>query len=1364
MPSEYDLLLEPDTAKPGNEYDALLSSESNSPYDELLKADAPVAGSNQPTPTALPGPGNDPGPAGQSPDLRGALSSLFKMPARAVMTMTNTLAGSLTPEFWAASGPNPYVPTDQDLETPLVSGETMGTILKMPIVGAAQGRFNQETGGLAGALRGILEGTGDALSSFTTPESLALLPIGGGGKAAQRVLAGVFEGQAILGTPEQWDALKKAETTADKVRIATAMGLGLAIPAAAFAHTFKGKGIEMTPELSEAGSKAAGEPPATIETQPTVPVESLPKTVGSRIEGPALVDPDGNVIIQGKIGETHADLMKRAMAGADVEKAIAAFENDAQHVFLDDQGTVLSREQAAPIGVSSGQLPEGTTKVESEMLKAEQEAGTRTNSFQIPHEPLGVPDIVDVLVENGGVKSRTADNADLWNDQPDLRGVYRQLLGGKQAPDQMAAIAAEAGFGDGSVSSFWQEVDKAVQSRRSLRTQSIEQGKQQVAANAKDKSFSQDVLAPDETRQQINTSNMQVGDEMTVAGEKFKVTDIDPDTLDVTLEDGKKYGVQQLKDGQAVYVDAADMVPREQDIFAPEEVMSPGPGAASAKEKLASYELRRFGARFQEDQNIDLAIREQTGNRYYEPISNKVTVADAEAIIESRGTDESIRLVRDEDFQMQPRVRVTMGEALIKKLNQSYQEAVAAGDVRATEFLEQAVDTAEYLSGYGTTLGQGVQAFAIWNKLSPEGRLLEATRITKKAGIELTPEQQKKIGELNAEIEKAPEGFQKTEKTQDLMSYMAEIKGINPADVPTALWYSNILSGFTTQLVNTIDTAMNVLAESVAMAASHPAAVPEIISGLYQGMIKGGFEAASVLKTGRSAGSDKIQQQRILERVKFGKEGGVPINTDTALGRFLRTTFESKPATVLNLWKYPLRAMIASDTVFFNSMKEARARFLARGIAKTEGLSGDALFRRVQETLNQSPEMLDAALKQAQDEGLTGLQQRRRVAEIVEQGRADDLVDAATEAAQIATYNHDPSGVLGLVAQNIGNITESFPLGKAVVPFTRIVANVANRGLNYTPWGYKRLFFGEWGGKNFATEPPTGDAFRSQLVKATLGTTAMTAVALLDANNTIQVTAKGPDDVNDMRQLQNTGWKPYSVKVGDTYYSYQYTPFNLGFAMVGHYRDAVRYNKLGEKDAATRLAYGMLKSGSTIFDMSFLTNVSDFMSAVQGESGSTKGISRLLSRTASSVVIPNLVKQIDKLFDPTVYQADTITQSLIRETPIARGAALKPMLNILGEPIKPSSNRFFTFDTNDPVWKLIVEKQAWIPVPSKMTKIRDRPIAQDEYYRLIEESGPMIREYLQDNLGRLREMSGEAAQEDVQKESKRIRNTVKSRF
>lgn len=1418
------------------------------------------------------------------------------------MTGFNIPAGLISGDL--KNNPDAYIPTEQDISTPLISGETAAGVLRSttplgPLLESIKGQKH----GLSGAINGLIEGAGEVGAGFTTPESLALLPATGGGKIGERILAGVFEGQAIFGTKEQWHEFQAAENVADKTKIATSMGLGLLLPAMALKHSFKKGGAprELTPDehaelapILEPMMRGGEEPPPlpeqpVVEAAPAPPEVAAPEVTAPEVAAPAksLQEQLNEAQDAMRVAKASGDETQISEATSTLEKVITDYTaekfgnknaavaeananvtvnpeiNPTREVsdatVFDPSDTEMAKKAAESAGFKYDQLtPEGAIQItDSETGSTFQMSPGETladlkqrrvdfqakdvepaakpkpkRSFELPYAPLGQPDIIDVVVENGGVKSKSGASkvqlersGDLWDDQPDLRGVYRQLFGGNLLPDEMANIAAEHGFGDGTVGTMWKLLNSAAESRRGMRGAIKEQSKQQRISEKQGAAFEKDVVTPDTGKEPVDTTSLEIGVKLNVGGEEFRVTHFDPETLDITLEDGRKYGVQHVKLGQVLYVDKAELTPREQDL-APgeslpqlragenqgdllsgqtedlslvgekgtdfdaiqkrkaeseaalkrqdeeqqtrlfgEEGLSPGPGAAAAQEKLASYEERRFGKRFQETQNISPEIRAKTGNRFYEPISNITTVADARRIIQERGTDAAMRLLRDEAEPMEPRVRVTLGQALIRELNQGYEAAKAAGDVRhAEEFLNHAVDTTEFLSELGTTYGQGVQAFAIWSKLTPEGRLLEAQRIAEKANIELTPEQIDQINKLNTEIEAAPEGFQKDNKTQDLLSLISDIKGANPGDIPTALWYSNILSGFSTQLVNTLDTAMNVFSEASTLALAKPKAVPQILTGLYQGMIRGGFEAAGTLKTGRSMTGDKISPQRILERTKFGEKGGVPMNEDTALGRFLKKGFESKPAKVLNLWKYALRTMIASDSVFFNSMKEARARFLARGIAEKEGLSGAELYRRVESELNRSAPSLEAAKRQAATEGLTGLDQQRRIGEIIEQGRSDELNADTNEAAAIATYNHDPSGVLGLISHNIANITSGFPPGKFIVPFTRIVANVTNRGLNYTPWGYKRLFFGEWGGKKFATEPPAGDAYKAQLIKATLGTVGMATVAALDANGTIQVTAKGPDNPEERKQLLNAGWKPYSVKVGDHYYSYQYTPFQLGFAMIGHYRDAIRYNKLSEKDAATRLAYGTLKASSTIFDMSFLSGLSDFIDTIQGNTSSTKGVGRLFARTISSIAVPNIVKQLDKFFDPTIYRADSITQSLVRETPVARSLTLEPMLNVLGEPIRPSQNRFVGEATKDPVWKFITENQAWIPVPSKTAKIRNRPITPDEYYRLIKESGPAIKSYIQSNIGQLKGMTQEDAQKAIRKHAEQIRDNVKSGF
>lgn len=95
-------------------------------------------------------------------------------------------------------------------------------------------------------------------------------------------------------------------------------------------------------------------------------IESAPTY--QRIEGPALVDENGKILVRGHIGQTHASLMREAAGSPNFEQVLDAMVNDAQHVFVDTNGKVLSREEAAPVAVAARQAPEGTTKLQSQNL------------------------------------------------------------------------------------------------------------------------------------------------------------------------------------------------------------------------------------------------------------------------------------------------------------------------------------------------------------------------------------------------------------------------------------------------------------------------------------------------------------------------------------------------------------------------------------------------------------------------------------------------------------------------------------------------------------------------------------------------------------------------------------------------------------------------------------------------------------------------------------------------------------------------------------------------------------------------------------------------------------------------------------
>lgn len=762
-----------------------------------------------------------------------------------------------------------------------------------------------------------------------------------------------------------------------------------------------------------------------------------------------------------------------------------------------------------------------------------------------------------------------------------------------------------------------------------------------------------------------------------------------------------------------------------------------GPGAASGKEVLASYELRRFGKRFQETEAIDPAIREATGNRYYEPITNKLTAEEAAKVIEERGTDDAIRLVRDENFAMEPRVRATLAQTLVTKLNQSHAEAIAAGDgARAKGFLDQAVDTAEYLGEFGTRLGQGVQSFAIWSKLTPEGMLESAKRSAKRAGVELTPEQQAEIRRLTAEAHAAPEGIPKQDATKKLADYMVKQTGIPARDLPLSIYYTHILSGVNTHVVNAVDTGLNVLHEVNNLAVSNPRAAASIYAGLMRGLGEGKYDGLLSLQEGRRIVSGKfIESPDLLEVSKFGKKGGVPIAVKGVASKVAKRVAESWPAKPLNAYKYVMRMMSASDAVFFRGAEEARAGLLAHRLAEATGVERAKLKSEVDSILgyDRLPEFREMAAK----EGYTGAKAEARATELMIQSRPESLRAEASDYAGVATYNHEPRGVLGYLSNQVAQVSNKYPALKLFVPFTRIVANVTNRGLDNTPMGILRAL---------REKGLSAEERQRVLTRGITGTAGIIGLGVLNATGAITIHGAGPSDREKKRQLRNAGWKPFSMQVGGNYFTYTYTPVGLGLSVLGNYLDSQRYNELSQKDSLTRVAYSMSRIGTTVFSQSFLSGLSNLFTILSGDPGqSVNSLKQFFSSTATAATTPNLVRDVNHLFDPTARKSENIAQDLIRNIPVAR-LSLRPTLNAFGEPVELSRNRFYSGQSDDPAWRLVVDKNLRVPVVDQTTFVDS-----EDGYLYAKIAGERMRKYIVSNLTELKRAPDQQAQEMLSK-------------
>jgi len=651
-----------------------------------------------------------------------------------------------------------------------------------------------------------------------------------------------------------------------------------------------------------------------------------------------------------------------------------------------------------------------------------------------------------------------------------------------------------------------------------------------------------------------------------------------------------------------------------------------------------------------------------------------------------------------------------------------------------------------------------------------------------------------------------------------ILDELRKVQGIGPVDVFTAIYYSHILSGYTTQVLNLVANTFNLAAEvgNLALRGEIEAmfgegnlpvgeASRQAVIGMLSGARMGMTLSRATLSTGysRKAFDQKLPEvstvMEILSKEEFDNIGGKALSKYAFLAR------------------YVTRAMKAADAIFTRSGSEARQRVIAAKLATAgRSMSRQELNQRIRDDLRMNPADWQKARDQAESEGLSGADLGLRTQELIFNQRDANTFLQGDRFGLEATFNNAPRGAIGELARMMGKFGTVVPPFKLFVPFTNIVANVANASLNYSPVGALRAGTGEYVG-NFAARvarklpggeplariaeavgslnkggywgeskldakererrgiPSTPEEVREErqalIVKALGGTAAMIALLALglsgDDDEMPFITGKGPDDPARRNQLRASGWQPHTIRFPDgTRVSYLTFATAIPFAFVGNLVDGYRYNKLGEADAATVMLRGGVGAVSTITDMSFVSGVSDLMDVLRDNKGAKA--ERWAAGVATSVMMPNLVRQFDRAIDPTVRESNSFGESIQSAIPGAR-QQLQPRITPLAEPIRTNPlSRFGSIspETN-PVLDVLNAKGIVIREPGATTKVGNRVATADELREITEISGPRIMQRLRAALPVIRSARADAADNlvdrIVREERQRARDAVAAR-
>ena len=363
-------------------------------------------------------------------------------------------------------------------------------------------------------------------------------------------------------------------------------------------------------------------------------------------------------------------------------------------------------------------------------------------------------------------------------------------------------------------------------------------------------------------------------------------------------------------------------------------------------------------------------------------------------------------------------------------------------------------------------------------------------------------------------------------------------------------------------------------------------------------------------------------------------------------------------------------------------------------------MAEDELFKSVGYRM----ELNARAYRQASSEGLQGKDLAVRISEIINDPPADIRI-AAIDASRYQTFTNELDGI----SRHVQRAAIESPALKIIIPFVRTPVNVMKFGfMERTPLGILS--------KSFRADVKAGGARRDlALARMSLGSMLMAASAAMTAEGLI--TGGGPSDPKLKTVLRNTGWQPYSIKIGDKYYSYaRLEPFG---SLLGMAADAADLLGQADETDADELASALVVSAAkNVTNKTFLRGLSEIFNVLQDPDRYGKRWLQALAGT----VIPAGVSQVARIMDPTLRDARTIVDKIKSRIP-GYSETLPPRRNIWGEPIVLSgglgpdiiSPVYTSTDKRDPVSDEILRLRLPLGMPPR--SIDGIKLSPEEYDR-----------------------------------------------
>lgn len=352
--------------------------------------------------------------------------------------------------------------------------------------------------------------------------------------------------------------------------------------------------------------------------------------------------------------------------------------------------------------------------------------------------------------------------------------------------------------------------------------------------------------------------------------------------------------------------------------------------------------------------------------------------------------------------------------------------------------------------------------------------------------------------------------------------------GATTADAVKEAWVNGLLSNPKTHVVNMLSNTLVAAASVVERQAAagirgltggegvSGAEAAAMTFGMVSSMRDAWNMAAKALRTGETSWTfNKVD----LPKVHSISSEAMGMASDTGWGRFV--DFLGNAARV------PTRLLGAEDEFF--------------------------------KTIGYRAELHAQAARTALQEGHQGYDLGKRIAEIVQNPPEHIMINSA-DAALYMTFTNEV-GAFGRAVMGLRNIDHALNPMVFILPFVRTPINIARFAFERTPFA---PLVSQW-----RDDVAAGGA-RADLALARMSTGTAAMLVAMDYADKGYITGagfRGGKDTSVTEAQERQGWMPYSVQIGNRFYSYNRTdPFGMTMGFAASIAEAVKKGEISEDE------------------------------------------------------------------------------------------------------------------------------------------------------------------------------------------------------